>query len=130
MNPPDYARPLILVVDEDPRLSLRVHRLLRDDFRVTTVDDEEAALRYLDEHPTVAGVICRLDQYRINARRVWRHAPEATRPRFLFLLKQLGQPPEYQNFVRHVPNPVLQKPVSTVRFRLAVRGLMRRAAPV
>ncbi len=128
MRSEDQPRHRVLVVDDDPMQCRVLHRILRDEFDVTTETAPTAALRRIENGERFALILSdimmpELDGAQLHARILAIDAGQAQRVAFL---SASSLPDDIDAYVARATLPRLHKPVALVTLLMFVRDRVRR----
>jgi PAS domain S-box-containing protein len=126
--PPDGARALVLVVDDEPYVGRTMRRILGARHEVEVLESAERALERLASPPAPDVILCDLMMpgvtgMELHARLLERDPAAAARMVFVTggALHEAAR-----RFLAAVPNPVLEKPFATDLLRAVVAETLRR----
>jgi signal transduction histidine kinase len=123
---PDLPKSRVLVIDDEPAIATVVRRLLRGEHEVKCFMDARAALEYLERDATFDVIMCDIMMPHMSGiefyERLRAHHPELAQ-RTVFMTGGAFHGSAKQ-FLRAVPNPVLDKPFETHALHQAIAHIL------
>jgi CheY-like chemotaxis protein len=123
---PELPKSRVLVIDDEPAIATVVRRLLRGEHEVKAFMDARAALEYLERDATFDVIMCDIMMPHMSGIEFYerlraRHPELAKRTVFMTGGAFHGSA---KQFLRAVPNPVLDKPFETHALHQAIAQIV------
>jgi CheY-like chemotaxis protein len=115
----------VLVVDNEPSISVVVHRILGEEYELCDAVDAQDAIALISIVPRFDAILCDLLMPRLSGQGLYQHllTKDAPLARRIVFITGAASLPDVQSFLSSVSNVVLQKPFTRAALYGAVQSV-------